>query len=581
MIQGLIPETESYYKKIGMREHVDLALNLILASKAFGCNFQLEECRSHALTGGKMLAQLMNSWELTLSGMAVLMSDGLEALALSLGLHFHCRSVRAVFSLSLFLRAHTLPLTHTLALTTKQLALDNLVLVGYFNSFLGGLEEVMEGLGNCADKSVTSIDVSILQARAVLFAAQSQPDRERSEARQAAAEAAEALYLQAMFTAKEGLSEQSVKYCLILAELGECMQLQGKGKFAIAANLYQEAMSLLRQCYDNNDQTVHFMSVQLKQCYLLIEQNDQETALPVLEKRVLPVLDLALGTEHPLTVYARGLLGICYNDRKKQSGMELIRKALLFFEDYPHFAFSAEHSFVLNLGGYESSAKTNLLSTNVKEGALLEWCIPQPAPESADEEGSLGGSLGGLSTGAKPFPVYYDHNDQPIAHEIYSPFAVVGECHSCLGCFITFPSAHFPTINSSLTPHTGERDCVSVSADDWGAVGRTKGKIKQDVVTLGSLLTPKAAKTGTKADSATSTSPGDGSEMIVLHQSQQAVQVLLNRIKNNTSTLYADALSLAAELGLVSAGGFGGSFGGLGHVWAGGGGGVKILIETR
>ena len=79
---------------------------------------------------------------------------------------------------------------------------------------------------------------------------------------------------------------------------------------------------------------------------MCIRDRNETNEASLLLQRALKVLRQSLGDDHPSTAYTRGLLGLAASDNN------VVDDALDLLDSYPQGAFSSDHPWVAELGGF-------------------------------------------------------------------------------------------------------------------------------------------------------------------------------------------------------------------------------------
>ena len=231
---------------------------------------------------------------------------------------------------------------------------------------------------------------------------------------------------------REKLGGKNAIVAYIIGEIGECLRLEGKNDQASA--VLKQALHLRKQTLGSNSFSV--ASIMISQALILIDSAKPEEAKDLLEKEVVPMLTSThIGLNHPLTMYAKGCVGLSLNviagmtgkndndddnvslnsksssssqsmiarrrigansDQtvssslrfgKDREGVRLIEEALIYFDTYPRCPFGDSHPWILELGGWDQlSERTsqNSRHSNNNRGKV---------DNNENDNGSKGGGL--------------------------------------------------------------------------------------------------------------------------------------------------------------------------------------------
>ena len=428
MLQDVRDKRIEFFNKMGVEKHIEIAQASALLSRAVVLSGgSLEVADKLASEAGAMLASALE-----LSSPPhdegrfahLLATDCLEALAAVATARGRYKDSRALLSHSLALRNNALPPTyHSLCALFLQ-AVENNTHTGYCAASQSVAARVADHVGTHFGKSSTSPSHSslfvaqarLMQARLLLLPVAGL--HYNNEKRQEAAAAAEPLLAQALTVVRDCQGEDNVLFAQITAEMGACMQARGKDKFVAADQLLRQALAVLTRLH-NAPMHIHCIEVQLRIAALLVERVLEEEALPLLNNQIIPALSEYYSDEHPLTIYAKGLLGVCLNDKKKGSGLENVRTSLLQLEDYGQGPFPADHPFVLRVGGFETSAKSRTSDSAAMQvetyQPLAHWAFPQlELIEQTDEEKRVAALYASEGGEAKPLTRSFFPADAPV-----------------------------------------------------------------------------------------------------------------------------------------------------------------------
>lgn len=159
---------------------------------------------------------------------------------------------------------------------------------------------------------------------------------------------------QVLIQMKQIINIQSFHFVTILYHIGECFRIQQKYK--IALRTLKQGLDVLIQLYENSSIHSSLILANFKSsiAYCLFAMNRSYEAVILLQNEVLPIYELIIGNDHPLTIHARGRLGLCLNTLVHGTGEIMIHASLDLFQVYSHGHYSSNHPWVLELGGYKT-----------------------------------------------------------------------------------------------------------------------------------------------------------------------------------------------------------------------------------
>ena len=383
-----------FYNKMGVQHHVDIAQASAALARAMAIHGEtLELAESLAVAAGSsycLALGLPTQFEQSpafgsMRFAQLYLAEALESLAAVSTARGRYKDARAHLSHAVAIRSNIQSITHPAVQQCYLQAVENICYPGYFEAAKPLSAHYCDFvLATFSDKSMHAVSANLLQARLVLYSAAAYAPM--SDERQDAAIAAEPFFSQALFTIRDTLGEDNVLYASTSAELASCLQAQSKAKFLVAEQLLKQANeSLLRLC--SSVLHLRVLDVTVRRCQLLISMRQEEDALPLLVNQVIPTYTEVLGAEHPSTMFAKALQGVCMNDKKRGSGLENIRTALLLWEDYEQLPLVADHPFLTAVGGYENAAKSRTSKVvGLDQPALVSWCLPTETGDELTEE---------------------------------------------------------------------------------------------------------------------------------------------------------------------------------------------------
>jgi tetratricopeptide (TPR) repeat protein len=235
-------------------------------------------------------------------------------------------------------------------------------------------------------------------------------------------------YEQALHFAKQHYTEDCILYALIQCDFGECYRLEGE--YQQAEQVLKDGIALLRNHFESRHWKI--ASAILYLAILLLDMGNYIESLSLLEQHVTPILEESLGYTCPLTVYSRGVTGMCLklarkirgdaqelstlpiindesvedaagsmkeaegnnnnnddgppvtsnmtsppgtansnnNNEVAQYSQDLIDDALEFFDGYDQGPFDDAHPWVSHLGGFITPSVSRASTANQKGGEL-------------------------------------------------------------------------------------------------------------------------------------------------------------------------------------------------------------------
>jgi tetratricopeptide (TPR) repeat protein len=174
------------------------------------------------------------------------------------------------------------------------------------------------------------------------------------------------LYEQAVGIYGATCGDESLLFCSMLGDMGECHRVLRDIPRATAT--IEKAVQGVQKLVGKG----HILNADLQLRYAMtaidcMTESQLAVALVILDQSVLPLYERLVGDMHPAAVFARGLVGLVEvlhmtprSTRMDDTGgmvevatpQDLIDDALVYFRSYRHGPFSALHPWVRCLGGY-------------------------------------------------------------------------------------------------------------------------------------------------------------------------------------------------------------------------------------